>query len=276
MGTSKLRISGRDDGATPPPVARGPQGAHQPGGSTPRKGGSDTPGPNGHNDKGDPVCDADPPVDTRSIQYKPVDEDLLKLTKVSATPVGSLKTLARHGDSLMLHGNNRITLHSRGRPLGCALHIFRVWRVWSAPLDAASGERSGDYTTGGSTKWTNDSSGITLWVDVPGVKIPAGATNGPATRHLNEFLVGIEGHPEAGGIYFNVRIDVVPGKFRVQMSRALHFDEREWQQMFPFGFTFTARNFQEEITVATVLHKPFADEDGGLAIELVYGWTNFP
>lgn len=276
MATSKIPISG----STPIGTADntpGPRGLRDSG--KPRAG--DTPGPTGHNDKGDPAFAADLPLRDLWLEYRAIDADMLKFTIVSAAPIAGSKTLARHGDSLLLHGNNRIVVHAQGRPLTWAPAIYRVFRVWSAPLDPETEQRAGRYTTGGSTKWTNDGSGGTNWVDVPGVKVSRDASARRSERSLIEFLVGVLNHPEAGGLYFHVMVDVLPGKFRVSMSRELAFDGMAWTKLFPFGFDFratqSASGTQDEVIVSTVIDKPFADEDGGLPIVLDYrGWTKLP
>ncbi len=262
------------------PGTRGPRGTGAAGDPSGKRTVGATPGPTGHAGKGDPVCPADLALHDLSLEYQTVDADVLKFTMVSATPIAGSKTLARHGQSLLLHANNRIIVRSQGRPMDCALSIYRVWRVWFAPLDPATGQRTDDYVTGGSTKWTNDATGITSWYDVPGQKVSPDAANRPPQRHLVEFLVGILNHPEAGGIYFHILIDVLPGKFRVSMSRELAFHGKAWSNLFPFEFDFhttqSASGVQEEVAVSTVTHKPFADENGGLPIALDYGWTKFP
>src|ERR1700682_4650756 len=137
------------------------------------------------------------------LVYTAENTDTLSLTaKKTATPIGGSKNLAQNGIDFFLHGNNRIGVLRKDRDspskAGTADEsIYRVWRVWSAPLDPANRmNRTADYTTGGHSYFTNDGTGGHLWVDVPGVTLSPDRSGRSYRRYLIEFLVGIDGKPE--------------------------------------------------------------------------------
>lgn len=271
-----------------------------------------TPGPTGHNDANDPSANpkpvfgsplegqllAKPPArgarqkakrrkdhPTMGLTYLAMPNDMLGYTNKAAIPIGSSSIIARDGTSYLLHGNNRIGVWRDSEDLTSKKGtgpepIYRVWRVWSAPLEPHSRSRAASYTTGTNGNFTNDGTGGHLWVDVPGVTVSPKRSERVYRRHLIEFLVGVEGRPDAGGLYFIVVIDETPDEYRVQMHRPIYYDAEDWEQFFPLGFGLndvdTDTGPETRATVAAHSWKPVAQEDD-LPVMLDYGgWKPFP
>jgi len=182
-------------------------------------------------------------------------------------------TLGRYGTSFAVHGNNRIRVTENGIDVTAVSRIFRVWRVWSAPLDPGSRDRTAEYRTGAHNSFVNDGSGGNTWMDIPGQQVPIAASERAPERFLTEFLVGVQDKPGFGGLQFIVVIDVTGVDYRVRMYKALYRTEEKWLEIFPMGFGFSGGD--DKVTVALPPGKPAGNEDD-YALEHDYGWRKFP
>jgi len=273
-----------------------------------------TPGPLGYNDRHDPSGSAvepdlpmeDGPV-TKAIlkdvqhpvpplkhepsrielRYHPQTVDMLPLSVKTATPVEGSPILARAGSNYFAHGNSKIDVWCDGkdttnREAMSPIEIYRVWRIWEAPLAPGGTSRAGEYSKAGEANqhFSNDGSFGHFWADIPGKDIPVNRADRGNLRHLIEFFVGVANRPDAGGLYFNVVIDETPDQFRVSMHREKRFNAEEWSAWFPTGFSITevpvGQGAEYRVYVAAPIWRPVALEDD-LPVVLSYGgWHKFP
>lgn len=182
-------------------------------------------------------------------------------------------TLGRYGSSFVIHGNNRIGVTENGIDVSAVSPIFRVWRVWSAPLDPSKRERTGEYRTGEHSSFVNDGTGGYTWVDIPGHQVSLAASERKPERVLSEFLVGVQDRPEFGGLQFAVVVDATVVDYRVRMYRAVHKSEAEWLDLFALGFGFSGAG--DRVTAAVPGWKPAGNEDD-YVLAHDYGWRKFP
>ena len=208
-------------------------------------------------------------VPSVTLRYEAVDGDLISQTARFKEAASKSKTLAIHAGMLVVHGNNRIILQKGGVDVSKKYRTYRVWRVWSASLDPKTGETTAPYTTGGSTAFTIDTADSgSSWVDVPGQQVLG---ERKPERILMEFLVGVEDHPEFGGLLFIVVLDITPTRYRVRMYKEVQFTSQGWTEVFPKGFS----KSNERLAVALPTWKP-AGPENEYRLALDYGWQDFP
>jgi hypothetical protein len=132
-----------------------------------------------------------------------------------------------HEHTWFVHGNSDIQIEGKGSQQQT---IQRFERTWTGSLNADGS--AGALSTGQSPVFGPDG---TTRFDVPGVLNPPPFNGTPdqwtPSRQLEEFVVGIKGHPEAGFLYFTVVIDTMPGQYQVYMSEAQHLTQQEWEQL---------------------------------------------
>ncbi|HTO88063.1 MAG TPA: hypothetical protein VMR54_11125 [Thermoanaerobaculia bacterium] len=266
-----------------------------------------TPGPLGHNDAHDPsaawtvippqgeivtkarvkVQHAPKPLRHKpsriQLRYSPQRSDMLGFTIKDSTPIDGSHILARDGDNFFVHGNNRIEVWCDGKDTTDSwgmspLAIYRVWRVWEAPLGLDGRSRTGAYTKGGEANqyFSNDGSLKQSWADVPGQAMPRDRSQRKNQRHLIEFFVGVADRPDAGGLYFNVVIDETPDAFRVSMHKEKRFNADQWSTWFPTGFSFNEIGYEFRAAVAAPIWEPVATEDDLPVVVDYGGWHKFP
>lgn len=208
------------------------------------------------------------------LRYEAVTEDLAKLTVFKKWKRIS-DTLRQDGAALLIHGNSRITVSERGLNNSNAFNTLRMWRAWTAPLDSESGRTTAPFTSGGgSTAFVVDTIGNgPSWIDVPGQQFPIETlAEQQPTRVILEFIVGVDGHTEAGGLHFMVGIDITSDRYRVRMYEAHKFTPESWVEVFPQGFPSGER---VTVPVALIRWRPAANPDE-TRVALDYGWQNFP
>ena len=138
---------------------------------------------------------------------------------------------------VVLHANNKVTLleHGTGADLSATRNIHRVWRHWIGKLDPANPDQlaAGTGYDGGRKEYELDGiSGPTDggWYDVPGFRLKQRSqVTGLYMRHVIDFLVGINRHPELGAYAFVVVLDITPTEFRIRHSEAVKLTEQEWK-----------------------------------------------
>lgn len=132
--------------------------------------------------------------------------------------------------AILVHGNSRILI-KRGVSTYASpekLHPIRLWRNWQAVLSSDTS----DYSHG---PWTapragyevdGEASGSGVWIDAPGLISPSRLAHHES--YLMEWRVGIEGHPESGGVYYKVIIDRRAAVYRVRMYEGRPLGRDEW------------------------------------------------
>jgi hypothetical protein len=113
--------------------------------------------------------------------------------------------------------------------------IHRVWRHWIGKLDQANPDQLLAGTGYEDDRKEYELDGISGptdggWYDVPGFRLKQRSqVTGLYMRHVIDFLVGINRHPELGGYAFIVVLDITPTKFRIRQSEAIKLTEQEWK-----------------------------------------------
>ena len=278
MGGSNPGIVGRDPNSPSPktPGSTGLNDFADPNTRDRRLG--NTQGALGMNDLAMPTSEIVTEARVLDLEYEVVTRSLTPETTAYKKVVnfGNSATLGRHGTSYFVHGNNRIHIknESRGTDL---FKMYRVFRVWSAPLDPSTQNRTGPYSTGAEKNWfINDGTGGTLWIDVPGQQIPMSASARKNERHLTEFLVGIEGRPNVGGLYFIVIVDETLLEYQVSMYEERRYSGEVWQnEIFPKGFKFWGDSDNASVERLSKT-EPDMDETSANLVSNYGGWQKFP
>ncbi|MCD1295026.1 hypothetical protein CUJ83_08455 [Methanocella sp. CWC-04] len=156
--------------------------------------------------------------------------------------VSGITTLAVDPDeispiTLAVHGNNRIKVLKKGKDVSSKYRVFRLWRVWDAKIDPATMERTGNYSMSSGGYYTHgpreymqdtnviDSRGKNIWTDCPGIMTLSAPFH---ERNLLEFLVGVNDHPEWGGLYLITIIDITADRYRVRLYEPKTMNMKEW------------------------------------------------
>jgi len=278
VGGSNPGIVGRDPNSPSPktPGSTGLNDFADPNARNRRLG--NTQGALGINDLATPTSEIATEAGALDLEYEVVARSLTTETTAYKTvvSVGNNATLGRHGTSYFVHGNNRIHIKNASRGTD-VFKMYRVFRVWSAPLDPSTHNRTGPYSTGAEKNWfINDGTGGTLWIDVPGQQIPMSANARQKERHLTEFLVGIEGRPNVGGLYFIVIVDETPSEYQVSMYEARRYSGEVWQnEIFPKGFKFWGDSDNASVERLSKT-EPDTDETTANFVSNYGGWQKFP
>jgi hypothetical protein len=124
-----------------------------------------------------------------------------------------------------VHANNMFKVLANGEPT-TEFTPTRWVRTWKAPLDE-NGNEIGKLGPLGKafneTAHENDTPGVLLPSSQPG--------QWDRFRQLQEFVLGVEGHPEAGFWYYTVVVDTAPSMFNVYVSDAQHITAKEFQKI---------------------------------------------
>ncbi|HEY3249016.1 MAG TPA: hypothetical protein VGK88_12095 [bacterium] len=158
------------------------------------------------------------------LKYEPSSSDQLKNTVLSdRTHVTNF--YATGAGQWFVHGNSRIQVIVDGDDASTSFAVSRFLTDWIQPIDP-SGRRVGTLKGGGWKLDTERTSGG--WIDVPGEKLTLSSNKWPQERYMQEYLVGVKGFPEFGGLYFIVVVDTKPNTYRVRMYPAKKITIDEW------------------------------------------------
>jgi hypothetical protein len=161
------------------------------------------------------------------LKYEPLSSDMLGETafKEGRTHVTDYYATVRPGGGSLLHGNNRTRVMVDGNDASTSFAVSRFLTDWVQPINQ-TGQRVGNIRGGGWRLDTSLASGG--WVDIPGQTLPGSPNTWPQQRYMQEYLVGVNGFPEFGGLYFIVIVDTKPNEYRVRMYPAKKITINEW------------------------------------------------
>jgi len=161
------------------------------------------------------------------LKYEPLSTDVIGETafRQGRTHVTNYYATVTPGGGSIVHGNSRIHVMVDGTDASAGFSVARFWNNWVQPIDG-SGRRTGSLS---GTGWKLDTeTNSSYWVDIPGATLAGSPGRWPQERHMLEFLVGVKGFPEFGGLYFIVVVDTRPSGYRVRMYPAKKVTIDEW------------------------------------------------
>lgn len=160
-----------------------------------------------------------------SLEYHPLQEDLTPfLNAGNQYPVRRTAFLAQTEEGYFyVHGNSLVLVKQHGKNMSFRFITWRWWRVWDIPRHMGFNAAKLALT------WDDDNkSRIPNWKDAPGQKFMTRPTT--EVRTLKEFVVGIEGVPEAGFLYYWVFLTATASSYRVQMSGSTPYTMADWDR----------------------------------------------
>jgi hypothetical protein len=139
-----------------------------------------------------------------------------------------------HKHTWFIHGNSLFDVLKNGQKANAKFTTQRYDRGWQGPLNADGSQ--GALVV--KVPWEKDGDSK---FDVPGEILALPPDQWPSERQLQEFVVGIKRHKNAGYWYFTVVVDTQPCQYRVTMSQAEHITGAEYRLLRvseePFGTT---------------------------------------
>lgn len=162
---------------------------------------------------------------TLSLEYTPTTEDFS-----SSVPRGQGRTSRTpflavfQNTSYVVHGNSYTAVMKYGDDVSGDYGTWRRWRIWK--LASSEG-----FSPAGPPEldWANDNlSKKPNWMDIPGYEFAVTPDKWPNERHLLEFVVSVEKHPEIGALYFYVVVSTKKNQYRVEMSSAKDIPFETW------------------------------------------------
>lgn len=127
----------------------------------------------------------------------------------------------------MVHGNSSISVKLNGRDVTQKSNTWRRWRLWSLTSDSGF-----NASVPPDSDWDDDNlTGKQNWLDIPGYIIVAAPHHWKTERKMLEFAVGVDGHLDAGILYFFVIVSLKKNQYRVEMSSARRIEYEDWRPL---------------------------------------------
>lgn len=162
------------------------------------------------------------------LEYQPLKTDMIESTR-SGQGYSSITSNFARGKGgrggWFIHGNSRIQVMVDKIDASTSFSISR-WKAESIQRIDGTGRRIGQIRI---APWHIDTQAVGgLWIDIPGQDLTPSPGKWPQERYMQEYLVGVSGFPEFGGLYFIVVIDTKPNWYRVRMYPAKTITIDQW------------------------------------------------